>query len=83
MALATGADVEEVCGTDQLCSGIKAGIEGAVHAMRKLFEDNAGTGWGLLLVDAKNACKDLVAKVLTVLVQHLSRVCNFGAAQSH
>ena len=49
MALAIGMDVEAVC------SGLKAGIEGAVHAMRELFEENAGTRCGLLLVDAKNA----------------------------
>ena len=55
MALATGMDVEESCGTDQLCLGIKAGIVGAVHTMQELFEEKAGTGWGLLLVDTKNA----------------------------
>ena len=56
MALATGMDVEKLCGTDQLCSGLKAGIEGAVYTMRELFEDNAGSGWGLLLVDAMQKC---------------------------
>ena len=55
MAAATSADVEELCGTNQLCSGLKAGIEGAVHAIKELYEENSGTGWGLLLVDARNA----------------------------
>ena len=64
MALATGMDVEEEeCMTDQLCSGLKAGIEGAVHAMRELFEENAGTGWGLLLVYVRNAFNSINREV--------------------
>ena len=55
VALATHADLEEVCGTDQLCSGLRAGMEGAIHAVKELFDLNCDADWGLLLVDAKNA----------------------------
>ena len=54
-ALVTGVDVEQICKTDQLCSELKSEIEGAVHAMQDLYEEKAGTGWGVLLVDARNA----------------------------
>ena len=59
LAFATGSDVAEYCGVSQLCSGLEAGIEGAVHAIRELFEDNRGSCWGVLLVDAKNAFNSL------------------------
>ena len=55
MALATGMDVEQICKTHQLCSGLQAGFEGAVNAMLDLHEEKAGTGWGVLLVDARHA----------------------------
>ena len=45
----------EACGTDQLCSGVKAGIEGAVHTINKTFQENCDAGWGLLLSDGDNA----------------------------
>ena len=60
LAFATGSDVAELCGVSQLCSGLEAGIEGAVHAIRDLFEDNRGNGWGLLLVDVKNAFNSMI-----------------------
>ena len=59
VALATRADLEEVCETDQLCSGLQAGMEGAIHAVKELFDLNCDVGWGLLLVDAKNSFNSL------------------------
>ncbi len=36
MTSITKCDIEEACGTDQLCSGVEAGIEGAIHAMNDI-----------------------------------------------
>ena len=52
--MATRDDITDLHKVDQLCSGLKGGIEGAVHTMRKLFEEHHADGWGLLLVDARN-----------------------------
>ena len=53
--MATRADLEDVCGVTQLCSGLRAGMEGAIHAVCELFDRHSDDGWGVLLVDAKNA----------------------------
>lgn len=53
MAMITGYDLQEECGADQLGAGIKAGVEGAVHAVKKMFEESDDVA--LLLVDAANA----------------------------
>ena len=47
--------------SDQLCAGLQAGIEGAIHGMNELFSthQDQGTGWGVLLVDAANAFNSL------------------------
>ena len=46
-----GPDVEEACGFVQKCSGSPAGLEAAVHAMQRMFDDK--TTEGILFVDAK------------------------------
>ena len=61
VCMATRSDIEVVCGSDQLYAGLKAGIEGAVHAMSDLYDANIDSidGWGVLLVDASNAFNSL------------------------
>ena len=62
MCYATRVDVELACGSDQLCGGVRSGIEGAIHALTSLFlQHGATSGWGVLLdvVDASNAFNSL------------------------
>ena len=54
---ATCGDIESLCGADQLCGGVKSGIEleGAIHAMNEMYSHNCTLDdWGVLLVDASN-----------------------------
>ena len=57
IAKVTADEVQQACGVDNLCGGIKAGIEGGVHTVREMFleEDVQGA----LLVDASNAFNSL------------------------
>ena len=36
----TGDDVQQEYLYDKICSGIKSGIEGSIHAFSQLFEEN-------------------------------------------
>ena len=57
VCLATRLVAALICGSDQLCAGLQAGIERAIYGMNELFSTNQdqGNGWGVLLVDAANA----------------------------
>ena len=63
MVEVTEDDVKISCNSDQLCSGIKAGIEGAIHSIRQLFEDKCDSGFGLFLSDADNAFNSISRSV--------------------
>ena len=50
------AEAKEACRTDQLCGGLEAGIEGGIHALRIVWQQNSQEeDWGFLLIDAHNA----------------------------
>ena len=59
VALATWADLEDVCGVVRLCPrpGLQAGMEEAIHAVCELFDLHSDDSWGfcLLMVDARNS----------------------------
>ena len=59
VCLVTKVDAEHLCGVSQLCAGLGAGIEGAIHAINEIFDDNSKDGWGVLMVDARNAFNSL------------------------
>ena len=63
--MATRVDAELVCGTDQLCCGVKCGIEGAVHAMNDLFAAHSDStpAWG--------SCLLMLPTHLTLLIEWL------------
>ena len=48
MLYVTEGDVKITCNPDQLCSGIKSGMEGAIHARGELFQDKCDDGFGSL-----------------------------------
>ena len=51
-----GPEAKAACGMTKLAGGLEAGIEGAIHAMRVLWEEHKKEDdWGFLLIDACNA----------------------------
>ena len=61
LCMATRIDIENLCGVDQLCGGLRSGIEGAVHAINDFFSQHSDSvpGRGVLLVDVSNAFNSL------------------------
>ena len=62
-------DITSAAGPLQTCTGIKAGIEAAIHAMRQVFEDAETEG--ILLVDAENAFNNLNRKAALANIKEL------------
>ena len=62
-------DIMTAAGPLQTCSGLKAGIEGAIHAMREHFAEEETEG--ILLVDAENAFNKLNRKAALENIKEL------------
>jgi len=66
-----------VCGSDQLCVGLQAGIKGAIHVMNELFAAHQydANSRGVLLVDAANAFNSLKCAVMLLFAHVLWPCC--------
>ena len=62
-------DIIKASGPLQTCSGLKAGIEASIHAMKSVFEEEMTEV--ILLVDADNAFNNLNRKAALHNIRHL------------
>ena len=79
MLLVAGKGATRACGTDQLCSGLEAGIEGREHHPRSMWDAHVDDDqpWGILMIDARNAFNEGNWKMMVWVARHLwpSGVC--------
>ena len=66
-----GPAAKEACGSTQLCAGLEAGIEGAVHSMQQLCDQHlTEEHWGFLLIDASNGFNELNRHMMLWTIRH-------------
>lgn len=64
-------EATEACNTNQLCAGLKAWIEGAVHVTNEVWEEiKQADEQGFLIIDTSNAFNELNRKGMLWTVQH-------------
>jgi hypothetical protein len=67
-----GPTATQAAGTTQLAVGLPAGIEGAIHAAREQWEQQANQpDFGFLHVDAKNAFNELDRTMMLYVTRYL------------
>ena len=72
MLKVTGSEATMACQSDQFCAGLKAVIDGAVHRVQAIWDENSITeGWEFLLVDAKKAFNEINRVRILWTVRHL------------
>ena len=56
----TGPEDTHVCQYGELCAGLMAVISWVVHRIQDIWDVKLSTeDWGLILIDAKNACNEI------------------------
>ena len=66
-----GPEANSACGSTQLAGSLEAWIEGAIHAMRVLLEEQRREeDWGFLLIDARNAFNEENRTAMLWAVRH-------------
>ena len=56
----TGRESTVECQDNQLCVGLKADIDSAVHGVKTIWEENSTMeDWGFLLLDVNNTSKEV------------------------
>ena len=73
MLLVAGKGATRACGTDQLCSGLEAGIEGREHHPRSMWDAHVDDDqlWGILMIDARNTFNEGNRKLMVWAARHL------------
>jgi hypothetical protein len=67
----TGDEAMEACGVKQLASGVSAGIDAAVHALRDKWEQyDMDDDFGILKIDAENGFNEMVRLHLLWTIRH-------------
>ena len=88
VTLATWINLKDVCCVVQLCSGLLAGMEGAIHAVCELFDLRSDDSWRILLVDTQNVFNSVNriaalwnARVLWQCCSRFPFISNWGYAR--
>ena len=67
----TGPEAKAAYGITQLAGGLEAGIEGAIHVMRVLFEEHREKeNWGFILIGARNSFNEEKRTAMLWAVRH-------------
>ena len=67
-----GPEATHACKYDYICLGLKAGIDGVVHGVQYIWDNNSTKeNWVFLLFDSENVFNNINQIGLLLVIQHL------------